>query len=381
MRMVLFTDSYTPQVNGVARTLARLVEHAGERGHEVALVSPRVAGAALTDADMHLALPSIPFPWYPELRLALPLDPWSARRLDAFAPDLVHVATEATVGWSGLGWAEKRGVPLVTSFHTDIPSYLAGYGLGGLEPHAWNYLRSFHRRARMSFCPSLTTVAQLRDAGFDHDLRVWGRGVDPDLFNPRRRREQVRERLAPGARHVLLYVGRLAPEKRVDLLIDAFNGLRGFFGEDVALVIVGDGPSGPALRQAGGPGVHFAGYLTGETLADAYAAADLFTFPSDTETFGNVVLEAMASGLPLVAAARGGVVDLVGNENRGLLFPPGDVSALGATIVHLLLEPQLRRRLALHARAEALRRSWTAVFDDRFAAYAEATGKAATRVA
>jgi len=368
MRIALFTDTFLPQVNGVARTLGRWLEQARARGHEVAVVAPRVPRADPSDADLYIDPPSFPFPLYPELRVAAPPGPWDTRRLRTFAPDLVHVATEFGIGWGGTAFADANTIPLVTSFHTDFPAYLAGYGLGGLERHAWEYLRSFHRRASVTYCPSRITLAQLQRAGFHDRLRVWSRGVDAVHFTPRRRSDATRAAIAPGASRILLYVGRLAPEKRLDVLLDAFATVRRHM-EDVALVVVGHGPAADQLRRRAGDRVRFTGYLTGDALADAYAAADVFVFPSETETFGNVVVEALASGLAVVAADSGGAAETVRNGGNGLLVPAGDADAFARAMLQLLADEPLRLALAGRARADALRRNWDEIFDALFDDY------------
>ncbi len=369
MRIALFTDTYLPQVNGVSRTLGRLVAHAIGRGHQVAVISPR-----LPDYDPHASLkidlPGLPAPFYPQLRLALPLDPWNARRVRAFDPDVVHVATEFTVGWSGTTFAADNDLPLVTSFHTDFPAYLAGYGLGGLEAAAWRLLASFHQRAGLTFCPSSATLTQLQEAGFHDRLRIWARGVDAATLNPARRSEEVRRRWAPDADLILLFVGRLAPEKRTGLLLETFEQLRRRPGPRLSLLIVGDGPDRDELEAQAGPGVVFAGFKTGDELADLYAAADLFAFPSDTETFGNVVLEAMASGLPVVTADQGGVVDSVTPGVTGELFSAGDASAFARELERLIDDGEARRKMGVAARRYAVTRRWADILDGVLDGYA-----------
>jgi len=368
MRIALFTDTYLPTVNGVARTLGRLVAEARRRGHEIALVSPDVEGPGATNVHLHHQLHGIPVPMYPELLLACPLNAAGESRIREFAPDLVHVATEATVGWSGREWALRNGVPLVTSFHTNFPDYAVGYGLGALEEAGWRYLQSFHRPAVVSLCPSEATRRRLRERGFHARWEVWSRGVDAELFSPSRRKEEVREALAPGAERILLHVGRLAPEKRCDVAIEAFRRIHQAH-PSAALVFVGDGPDRGRLEGLAGPGVHFAGYRTGVDLAEAYASGDLFVFPSDTETFGNVVVEAMASGLPVIAAARGGVLDTVIPGQTGILCAPGQVAAFAAAIDTLLFDPPALLALSHGGRQAALSRSWDRVFDLLFQAY------------
>lgn len=381
MRIALFTDTFQPQINGVARTLARWLTWATAQGHQVAVISPSIPRRIRNDAVLlHIELPSMAVPFYSELRLGVPLDPWNARRLHAFAPDLVHVATEFPVGRSGLTWAQNEQVPLVTSFHTDFAAYLAGYGLGGFEAHAWRYLRNFHDCARTTFCPSTATRSQLLENGFHDRLRIWPRGVDSEYFRPDRRNEDVRHNLAPEADRVFLYVGRLAPEKRLPLLLDSFESVRAALPR-TALVMVGDGPSAADLRKRNVPNVHLTGYLTGDALADAYAAADAFVFPSDTETFGNVIVEAMASGLPVISVARGGVLDTVIPGENGILTAPGDAGEMAMAMHRMLEDDALRARLAAGARRSALSRSWQAVFEDLFASYHELARVSVARVA
>lgn len=346
--------------------------HAHDRGHEIGLISPRVFPDQASCTVFHHQLPGIPLPMYPELQFARPLDRRGDDNLAAFRPHLVHVATESTVGWSGRVWARAHGVPLVSSFHTDFPAYLAGYGFGGLETSIWRVLQLFHSRSRITFCPSSATRTQLRFWGFTQDLRIWSRGVDTEMFSPEWRRQEIREEMAPGAEVVLLYVGRLAPEKRLGILMKAFRRVREVLGPRVALVLVGDGPWKDHLRQMAPEGVHFTGYRTGEALSRAYAAGDIFAFPSDTETFGNVVTEALASGLPVVAPRKGGVVDSVIPGETGILVPPGDPRSFGDALFRLATRDREREELARGARAFALRRSWAGILDGLLEDYRDA---------
>jgi glycosyltransferase involved in cell wall biosynthesis len=371
MRIALFTDTYRPTVNGVARTLGHLVSHADARGIEVALVSPRLSPEPALGTSMHHQLPAVPLPMYPEIPLARPLDRKGSRLLDSFCPELVHAATEFTIGWSGREWARRRGIPLVSSFHTDWPAYMAGYGFGGMESVAWRFLQTFHAGARITFCPSSSTLEQLKSWGFSHDLRVWGRGVDTEFFSPRHRLEELRRVLAPEGQKIVLYVGRLAPEKRLHVLLEAFPRIRRAMDSKVVLGLVGDGPWMSRLKARAMEGVHLLGYRTGLPLAQAYASGDLFAFPSDTETFGNVVAEALASGLPVVAPNKGGVVDSVIPGRTGVLVPPRDPVALADAVVSLLSNDALRQRLAEGARSHALSRSWEAILDGLFEDYRE----------
>lgn len=381
MRIALFAETFAPQINGVSRTLSRLVAHLRQRGHAVALVTPRVSDAPAADAALHIQLPALPAPFYPEIRLGRTLDRASARRLSAFAPDLVHVTGEAFVGWSGRRWAMENGVPLVTSFHTDIPTYLADYGFGGLQRPAWAFFRRLHEHARLTFAPSRATLAQLRANGFHPRLRLWSRGVDAALFSPARRCQSARRALAPDASQVVLYVGRLAAEKRIGVLLDAWAKVRARLGSSATLVLVGDGPEAAALRARAGAGVRFAGALAGEALAEAYASADVFVSPSDTETFGNTVLEALASGTPAVVADRGGVTEIVRHGTDGLHVRVGDADAFASALLELLEDDDRRLRMAAFAREAAGGRSWDGVLDGLIGDYRIASDRSVTDLA
>lgn len=385
MRIALFTDTCWPTLNGVARALRLLIEHAATAGHEVALVSPRVSEEPHPGTHLHLQLPSFTVPFYRELQAARPwLDARQDQALRDFAPDVVHAATEAFVGSAGHRWARGHGVPLVTSYCTNFADYLKGYGLGWAQGWCWRHLRNFHAHAGITFCPSQATLDDLQRRGFHPRMRLWSRGVDAQLFTPERRSERLRQEFAPGADLVLMYVGRIAPEKKIDLLIDSFPVIRARaagMGRRVALVLVGDGPALDPLKKQAGPDVHFTGYRRGEELARHYASADLFVFPSDTETFGQVVTEALASGVPVVAPARGGVIDTVVPDETGRLFEPGNIADFTDQVLALIGNDMLRARIARQARVAAERRSWSAVFEQLFDDYAAAvaTGRADPR--
>ncbi len=376
MKIALFTDTYPDDINGVARTLGMLVAHATSRGQKIALITPRVSPGGADGAVVHHQLPGIPIPIYPDLQLARGIDRKGKKALRDFAPDLVHVATESTVGFSGRRWAIRNNVPLVTSFHTNFPAYVASYRAPFMEPWVWRYLRWFHEPAAATLCPSRATLSELQAHGFHDRVGIWSRGVRTDLFDPKRRSAEVRRRIAPGADRILLYVGRIAHEKKVDFLLDAYLRVRDRLDKRVALVFVGDGPATAALRERAPEDVHFTGFLRGEALAEAYAAADLFVFASETETFGNVVLEALASGVPAVAVSRGGVTETVLPGRTGVLVPPKDIKAFSDTCVRLLENDDERRRLAGGARASALARNWTTILDGVLDIYERATSEA-----
>ncbi len=358
MRVALVTETFLPDINGVVTTLCRLLEHLRERGHEALLFAPHDAPASYAGAEI-VPLHGMPLPIYPEVKLTPP-QPGVTARLRRFKPDLLHMAGTLSLGATSGHAAWRLGVPLVASYHTDFPAYSTHYGLGFLRGLAYRYLRWVHQGCALTLCPSAATLADLRAHGFRR-LRLWGRGVDTQSFHPRYRSQAWRQSvgLRPDET-LLLYVGRLAAEKRIDLLAAALEGL-----ECVRLVLVGDGPARPALERtlAGAP-VHFAGYQRGAALATAYASADMFVFPSDTETFGQVIQEAMASALPVVAARAGGALDLVHAGVTGELFTPGSAGDLRTQIRTLIQDPARRVAMGHAARAAAERRSWSNVMDE-----------------
>ena len=360
MRLTLITETYAPQVNGVSRTLGQLVRHMVEAGDDVQVVHPDYGQTS--DDARHVTVRSVSLPWYKDVRLPVPPFRSVMRRIDAFRPDVVHIATEATLGLRALLHARGRRYPVVSSFHTNWDHYSHHYRIGFARALIWRYLRWFHARTLETYVPSRPTIADLEARGFDR-LVLWPRGVDGRLFRPDRPgREAVRRANGFTPEDVVIgHVSRLAPEKNVGYLADAL-AIVGEARPSARFLFVGDGPERAGLERRMGPNARFAGYRSGEDLADHYAAADLFAFASLTETFGNVVLEAMASGLPVVAVRAGGVGDIVRNGGTGLLIEPGDPpSRFAEALIRLVDDSALRRDLAEAARAYAATQTWDAI--------------------
>jgi glycosyltransferase involved in cell wall biosynthesis len=362
MRVTLVTETYFPQVNGVSRTLGQLVRHLTEAGDSVQLVLPDY-GAGPEHEPIH-RVRSISLPFYKELHLPLPPFGAAHRAIDRFRPDLIHIATEATLGLSALRHAYRRAIPVVSSFHTNFDQYSHHYGVGWARGTIWRYLRWFHNRTRETYVPSRPTISALEAKWFER-LVLWPRGVDGRLFRPGRPgRDAVRRALGFGPDEVVIgYVGRIAVEKNVTFLADALARVAA--GRPGArFLFVGDGPARADVERRMGPQARFVGYRSGDDLADHYAAADLFAFSSVTETFGNVVLEALASGLPVVALRAGGIGDIVQPGVNGLLLDPEATPETFAQAVSTLLDDaDLRRRYAESARAYALSQSWDAIME------------------
>lgn len=362
MRVTIVTETFPPQVNGVSRTLGELARRLEGRGDAVQVVYPDYGDRP--DRPHACRVRSISLPFYKELRLPLPPFGRVHRAVDAFRPDVIHVATEAFLGLSLLRYASRRSIPVVSSFHTNFDQYSAHYGVGWARSPIWRYLRWFHNRTRETYVPSRTTIAQLEAKGFER-LVLWPRGVDCSTFRPDRPgRDAIRAGFGWTPEDVaIVYVGRIAPEKNIDYLGDAL-AIVAERRPGVRILFVGDGPSREELEGKLGGVASFAGYQVGDALADHYAAGDLFAFSSTTETFGNVVQEAMASGMPVVALRAGGVGEIVRDGETGTLLdedaPP---DAFARALIRLADRADERRSMARAARAYAESQSWDAIMD------------------
>ncbi|MDD5297190.1 MAG: glycosyltransferase family 1 protein [Rhodocyclaceae bacterium] len=363
LHIALVTETYPPEINGVAMTVGRLVAGMRARGHRVEVVRPRQYREA-RGTGLDLALPSLPLPGYAGLRFGLPARGALIARWKGDRPDLVHVVTEGPLGWSAVSAASRLGIPSTSAFHTNFDSYSTHYGAGWLRPALSSYLRSFHRRTRATLVPTEALAATLAGEGVP-GVKVVGRGVDTDLFDPARRSNELRREWlghasADKGKLACLYVGRLAPEKNLAVVEAAFAAIRAH-RPDARMIWVGDGPARARLADAH-PDHLFAGPRIGVDLATHYASADLFLFPSLTETYGNVVPEAMASGLPVVAYRSAAAAELILDGENGRSVPPGDVGAFLNAATALANAPD-PAPLARRARITALERGWDAVVD------------------
>ena len=349
MRIALVTDTYTPQVNGVTTIVRRVVEVLDRTRQHVAVVAPEYPVSQPGTADVELRVPSVAFPLYPAIRLSLPQPRRVALFLDAFRPDLVHVMTEGPLGLVGRQYAHRRRLPLVTSYHTDFPQHSRCYGLGTLEPLVWRWLTWFHRPATLTHTPGAFVKAELERRGLKH-VRIWGRTADTVLFDHRKRDLALRRRLGvPDTTALVLHVGRLAKEKNLEVLAAAWTRARAELGSRAGFLVAGDGPLARRCATAM-PWAIQIGFLDVTLLAALYASADLCVLPSQTETCGLVALEAMASGLPVIAADAGGFRESVTTWLNGFLIPPDDVRGFASAIAQLVLDPELRQRMGAQAR-------------------------------
>src|SRR5882672_4712247 len=365
LRVAVVTETYPPEINGVARTVGLMVDALCERGHEVQLVRPRQREERTSTLSRGLRerlVRGFPIPFYRHLQIGIAppralLTEWMGWR-----PDVVQVVTEGPLGWAAVSTARHLAIPLCSDFHTNFHSYSRHYGLGVLASIVSRYLRALHNRTDCTLVPTVEMQAGLEGLGFER-VRVVGRGVDSFLFSPARRSERLRATWGCRSNEtVALYVGRLAPEKNLRVFVEAAVAMRAV-DASLRVVLVGDGPQAAELR-ARHPDFVFAGMRTGGNLAEHYASADIFLFPSVTETFGNVTLEAIASGLAVVAYDYAAARQYLRQGNSALLAPFDDRAAFVQAATRLAGDADLRLRLRAEARRAAEAASWGRAFDD-----------------
>ncbi|GAA2251179.1 glycosyltransferase family 1 protein [Streptomyces indiaensis] len=374
MRVVIVTESFPPDVNGVAHCALQTARYLVARGHAPVVVAPAPAPGHKPDTGAPcpvVHVPSLPLPGYPQVRVALPSRRLAATLVEHRA-DVVHLASPFVLGVRGMAAAARLGLPAVAVYQTDLAGYARTY-MGAGEAAAWRRIRSVHGAADLTLAPSSAALRDLETHGVPR-VELWPRGVDTERFRPDRRDEALRRELAPNGELIVGYVGRLAPEKQVELLA----GVRG--QEGVRVVIVGDGPSRPGLEQAL-PGAVFLGRRTGDDLARIFASFDVFAHTGPFETFCQTIQEAMASGLPVVAPAAGGPLDLVAHGHTGLLVPPRDATAVRDAIRSLAADPGLRAAFGAAGRATVEGRTWAAVGDRLIGHYTKVLAGRRTAVA
>jgi phosphatidylinositol alpha 1,6-mannosyltransferase len=378
MRLALFCDSYLPQLNGVSLLLERLVDAVHDRGGAVRVFTTTDPHATY-DAEIR-RWPSVPLWLYPEHRLALPTPASVRRELEAYHPTLVHAASPFGLGLAARRGARALSIPFVSSYHTSWSEYTKFYGLGFLSNFAWRYLRWFHNSGDRTYAPTQAVRADLESHGVRRTA-IWSRGVDTLRFSPSARSTALRARLGASENTVICaYVGRLGAEKGLAVAMDGMRRVVARAGATVLCAIAGDGPYEAECRRLAPPDTVFMGRLSHLELSEFYASADVFIFPSATDTFGNVILEAMASGLPVVGADVGPTRELLG-ATRGLVFAPGDAARFADQVLALVLDRARRVALAREALAFARTRTWDAIFDELFADYARVTGHTPAAVA
>jgi len=358
----IVSETYPPEINGVALTLARLVEGLRARGHVVSVVRPqqRTSDGVGGHCDSWVTLVrGLPLPGSQELQFGLPADGLLRRSWTQHRPDVVYVATEGPLGWSAVRTARRLGIPLFSGFHTNFHSYARHYHVGWLQDLIFRYLRSFHNRTIGTLVPSVDLRDRLQALGLKN-VTVLGRGVDSQMFTPDRRCTALRSQWGATENDlVVLYVGRIAPEKNLRLAVEAYRAMQRV-SNAMKFVIVGDGPLRTTLCKEQ-PDFIFCGIQTGEQLAKHYASADIFLFPSETETFGNVTLEAMASGLAVIAYNYAAAKMHMRHDETGLLAPYGDANAFVDSAARLARESQTLLKIRRQAREDIAAFDWSCV--------------------
>ena len=363
MRVAIVAESFLPQVNGVSNSVVRVLEHLRRTGHEALVIAPdnppgEPPADRIHDGVRVHRVPSRMFPKITSLPLGIPT-PRLLKVLRGFDPDVIHLASPALLGWGGMKAARRLGVPTVAVYQTDVPGFAASYGIGLTERAAWAWFRHLHRLTDRTLAPSTATMESLVAQGIPR-VHKWARGVDMIGYAPSARDEALRQHWSPDGKPIVGFVGRLAPEKHVERLISlAAAG-------NVQVVIVGDGVDRAKLKSAM-PTAVFTGALYGEELATAYASMDVFVHAGEHETFCQVVQEALASGLPVIAPDAGGPRDLVTPWRTGLLLGVKEFEAqLPGAVAHLLED---RQRYAIAARKSILQRSWPAICEELLVHY------------
>jgi glycosyltransferase involved in cell wall biosynthesis len=359
LRVTVITETYPPEINGVANTMGHLVRGLEQHGHQVHLVRPRQPGETPASGVRETLVPGLPIPGYRGLRVGLPVARRLRRVWEHTRPDICYIATQGPLGHAALSAARALPLPAITGFHTQFHQYSRHYGLGVLGQPIMRALRRFHNRSDATLVPTARLRDELTALGFRR-VRIFSRGVDTDLFSPRRRSTTLRRTWGCDEADIaVLYIGRLASEKNLALAIQAFEAIQE--GQPSArFVLVGDGPEMARLRRAH-PGLVFTGAKTGLELAEHYASGDIFLFPSLTETFGNVVPEAMASGLPVVAFDYAAAGSQVRDHENGFKVPLGDAAAFVRSARKAAGDRQRLRAAARQARLTAEGLSWERV--------------------
>ncbi|MEX2162592.1 MAG: glycosyltransferase family 1 protein [Anaerolineales bacterium] len=375
MRIAYFTEVFLPKIDGITVTLTHLLEYLEERGHESIMFAPKssVDSYAATEIIQHLSMRP---PFYPEMRVASPLARVE-KELLAFNADIIHLVNPTSLGLAGLRVARKHQIPVVASYHTDLPGFARRWKLGFLAKPIYGYYRWVHNQANLNLTPSQFTLKQLKAQGFKR-LAVWTGGVDIDSFHPSFASPEMRARLSGGEpdKPLVLFISRLSKEKRVDWLLPIVQEIPG-----IRLAIVGDGPDRSHLEElfAGTPTV-FTGYLHGAELASAYASGDIFAFTGAEETFGNVVAEAMASGLAVVAPRSGGVVDLVEEGLTGRLYRPENHEKFLACVRELAGNLVQAKKMGEAGKVKIRQYAWEATLDNLLSVYTDVVQKS-TKIA
>lgn len=371
LRVAIFTGNYNHIQDGVSLTLNRLVTFLEEQGIPVIVFGPTVDEPAIDHEGEFVSVPSIPMPGRPEYRITVGFPEKAQQRLREFNPTLIHLATPDVLGFRAMRWGQANNIQIIASYHTHFTSYLKYYNLDMLEKIGWKYLSWFYSQCKHIYVPSPSMADELNEQGIDEGIRIWARGVDTQQFSPDFRDMEWRRSVGfNDDDKVVTFVSRLVWEKNLQTYVDTVKRLQQK-NPNIKAMIVGDGPAKKELEEKL-PEAHFTGFVTGEELSRAYASSDIFLFPSETETFGNVTLEAMSSGLPCIVADATGSRSLVESGENGFLAAPYDTQAFAQCITDIVEDPSLEEEMSKAARQKALSYSWTNVNGELLNNYREA---------
>ncbi|SER79087.1 Glycosyltransferase Family 4 [Gracilibacillus ureilyticus] len=367
MKIAIFTDTFLPDVNGVAKTLGKLTKYLDHTNHSYIVISPKQTGSE-PETEQIYPQSSFPFPLYKECRISVPKKAEIRDLLLSFAPDIIHVATPFSIGLCGLQLAKKLNIPLVGSYHTDFDHYLHYYHLSLLSKPLWRYMEWFHQHMARIFVPSAHTYNQLMQRNF-RNIQIWKRGVDTSVFHPHYDQNSIRIKYNIQQKYILSYAGRLAPEKNIEVMAYLFKNIPEHLQNQIHWIIVGDGPSRQYLEENKSENVSFTGFLPQSEIAPIVSASDLFVFPSESETFGNVVLEALACGTPVVGANAGGVKTIIQEGFTGLLCSPQKQHEYSKAIASILENEEWRQQLGENAIRYAQKQRWEDRFEELLSGY------------
>ncbi|NTU57403.1 MAG: glycosyltransferase family 1 protein [Chlorobiaceae bacterium] len=358
MKIALYAGTYVKDKDGAVRSIYQLVASMIRSGHEVAVWSPDISAQEDGTVSVH-KVPSLPVPLYRDYRIGFYLAV-NERELDDFAPDIVHISTPDIVGGKFLRYAKKRGIPVGSVFHTDFPSYLSYYHLGFASEALWRHLVRFYNSCDVVLAPNEIVRSKLSARGI-RNIEVWSRGVDKELFDPSHRSEALRNAWQAKGKTVFIFTGRFVFYKDIEVVMDLYQRFMDEgYGDRVRFVMIGSGPEEELMRKRM-PDAVFTGYLTGSALPEAYASGDVFLFPSTTEAFCNVVLEALASGLPAVVSDAGGCMELVRRSQAGIVARAGDIDQFFSACLRLLNDEDELRVMKSRGLSFAENKSWTAI--------------------
>lgn len=358
MKVTYFADSLPPSTDGVARTFAQLVTTLNDEQLEYHFFSPFKPDNQYIWTDKVDQVFSVPLFLNNHYRIGLPAKHRIYDQLDTFKPDIIHVTSPTLLGQAGLKYGQRRGIPVVSSYHTHFVSYFKYYGLQKLEPVGWQILKKFYNQFDCVYVPSPSTAEELMKRGFEN-IELWQRGIDLSSFSPAKLNQSLRKQLSSNQYPILLFVGRLVQEKDLEDLVKVARILKST-KKQFKLVIAGDGPMRSQLEKEL-PNASFTGWVHGQQLSEIFASSDIFVFPSTTETFGNVILEAYASGLPVVCSNEGGVVDLIMDGYTGFITEAKNPNDIAEKVNILLSNPDLRRQCEENALQFAKRFKWSTI--------------------